>query len=113
MKSHPPRYSIRKYAVGAVSVLLGFFAGTQTVAADSATVAESPVESLASQPEEVRESQPVTALVSEATTQPEANVHRNLAPAPVTASTPASEISPSELDSLIRDAGPTWRACPP
>ena len=105
MKSHQPRYSIRKYAVGAVSVLLGFFAGTQTVAADSATVAESPVESLASQPEEVRESQPVTALVSEATTQPEANVHRNLAPAPVTASTPASEISPSELDSLIRDAG--------
>ena len=105
MKSHQPRYSIRKYAVGAVSVLLGFFAGTQTVAADSATVTESPVESLASQPEEVRESQPVTALVSEATTQPEANVHRNLAPAPVTASTPASEISPSELDSLIRDAG--------
>ena len=105
MKSHQPRYSIRKYAVGAVSVLLGFFAGTQTVAADSATVAESPVESLASQPEEVRESQPVTALVSEAATQPEANVHRNLAPAPVTASTPASEISPSELDSLIRDAG--------
>lgn len=105
MKSHQPRYSIRKYAVGAVSVLLGFLAGTQTVAADSATVAESPVESLASQPEEVRESQPVTALVSEATTQPEANVHRNLAPAPVTASTPASEISPSELDSLIRDAG--------
>ena len=105
MKSHQPRYSIRKYAVGAVSVLLGFFAGTQTVAADSATVAESPVESLASQPEEVRESQPVTALVSEATTQPEANVHRNLAPAPVTAFTPASEISPSELDSLIRDAG--------
>ena len=26
MKSHQPRYAIRKYAVGAASVLIGFFA---------------------------------------------------------------------------------------
>lgn len=35
MKSHQPRYAIRKYAVGAASVLIGFFAGAHVVAADS------------------------------------------------------------------------------
>ena len=35
MKSHQPRYAIRKYAVGAASVLIGFFAGAQVVAADT------------------------------------------------------------------------------
>ena len=35
MKSHQPRYAIRKYAVGAASVLIGFFAGAHVVAADT------------------------------------------------------------------------------
>ena len=38
MKSHQPRYAIRKYAVGAASVLIGFFAGAQVVAADTTSV---------------------------------------------------------------------------
>ena len=37
MKSHQPRYAIRKYAVGAASVLIGFFAGAHVVAADTPT----------------------------------------------------------------------------
>lgn len=37
MKSHQPRYAIRKYAVGAASVLIGFFASAQVVAADTPT----------------------------------------------------------------------------
>ena len=42
MKSHQPRYAIRKYAVGAASVLIGFFAGAHVVAADTPTTTESP-----------------------------------------------------------------------
>mgnify|MGYP003356730375 CR=1 FL=1 len=42
MKSDQPRYAIRKYAVGAASVLIGFFAGAQVVAADTPTTTESP-----------------------------------------------------------------------
>ena len=42
MKSHQPRYAIRKYAVGAASVLIGFFAGANVVAADTPTATDSP-----------------------------------------------------------------------
>ena len=42
MKSHQPRYAIRKYAVGAASVLIGFFVGAQVVAADTPTTTDSP-----------------------------------------------------------------------
>ena len=42
MKSHQPRYAIRKYAVGAASVLIGFFAGANVVAADTPTAIRQP-----------------------------------------------------------------------
>ena len=38
MKSHQPRYAIRKYAVGVASVLVGFFASGQVVAAHTPSV---------------------------------------------------------------------------
>ena len=46
MKSHQPRYAIRKYAVGVASVLVGFFASGQVVAADTPSVTESPATTL-------------------------------------------------------------------
>ena len=52
MKSHQPRYAIRKYAVGAASVLIGFFAGTQVVAADTTSVTDSPATTVPTQPSE-------------------------------------------------------------
>ena len=50
MKSHQPRYAIRKYAVGVASVLVGFFASGQVVAADTPSVTESPATTLPTQP---------------------------------------------------------------
>ena len=50
MKSHQPRYAIRKYAVGAASVLIGFFAGAHVVAADTPTTTESPATTVPTQP---------------------------------------------------------------
>ena len=52
MKSHQPRYAIRKYAVGVASVLVGFFASGQVVAADTPSVTESSATTLPTQPSE-------------------------------------------------------------
>lgn len=52
MKSHQPRYAIRKYAVGAASVLIGFFASAQVVAADTPTTTDSPATTVPTQPSE-------------------------------------------------------------
>ena len=52
MKSHQPRYAIRKYAVGAASVLIGFFAGAHVVAADTSSVTDSPATTVPTQPSE-------------------------------------------------------------
>lgn len=52
MKSHQPRYAIRKYAVGAASVLIGFFAGAHVVAADTSSVTDSPSTTVPTQPSE-------------------------------------------------------------
>ena len=52
MKSDQPRYAIRKYAVGAASVLIGFFAGANVVAADTPTATDSPSTTVPTQPNE-------------------------------------------------------------
>ena len=52
MKSDQPRYAIRKYAVGAASVLIGFFAGANVVAADTPTATDSPSTTVPTQPSE-------------------------------------------------------------
>ena len=52
MKSDQPRYAIRKYAVGAASVLIGFFAGAHVVAADTSSVTDSPSTTVPTQPSE-------------------------------------------------------------
>ena len=52
MKSHQPRYAIRKYAVGAASVLIGFLLVLMLGAADTPTTTESPATTVPTQPSE-------------------------------------------------------------
>ena len=77
MKSHQPRYAIRKYAVGAASVLIGFFASAQVVAADTPTTTESPATTVPTQPSEGK----ATLSPNEEASQP--TVEKPTAPAPI------------------------------
>ncbi len=77
MKSHQPRYAIRKYAVGAASVLIGFFAGAHVVAADTPTTTESPATTVPTQPNESES----TISLNEEASQPA--VEKPTAPAPI------------------------------
>ena len=101
MKSHQPRYAIRKYAVGAASVLIGFFAGAHVVAADTPTTTESPATTVPTQPSE-----------GEATLSPneeasQLTVEKPTAPAPIVDQSqptlPDRELRVSDLDRLIRE----------
>ena len=101
MKSHQPRYSIRKYAVGVASVLVGFFASGQVVAADTPSVTESPATTLPTQPSEGDLPQSAT----EESAQPV--VEKPTAPAPIVDQSqptlPDRELRASDLDRLIRE----------
>ncbi|MBZ2159655.1 family 20 glycosylhydrolase [Streptococcus australis] len=101
MKSHQPRYAIRKYAVGVASVLVGFFASGQVVAADTPSVTESPATTLPTQPSEGDLPQSAT----EETAQPV--VEKPTAPAPIVDQSqptlPDRELRASDLDCLIRE----------
>ena len=101
MKSHQPRYAIRKYAVGVASVLVGFFASGQVVAADTPSVTESPTTTLPTQPSEGDLPQPAT----EETAQPV--VEKPIVPAPIVEQSqptlPDRELRASDLDRLIRE----------
>ena len=101
MKSHQPRYAIRKYAVGVASVLVGFFAGGQAVAADTPSVTESSATTLPTQPSEGDLPLPAT----EETAQPV--VEKPTAPAPIVDQSqptlPDRELRASDLDRLIRE----------
>lgn len=101
MKSHQPRYSIRKYAVGVASVLVGFFASGQVVAADTPSVTESPATTLPTQPSEGDLPQSAT----EETAQPV--VEKPIVPAPIVEQSqptlPDRELRASDLDRLIRE----------
>ncbi|WP_293872916.1 family 20 glycosylhydrolase [Streptococcus sp. A12] len=101
MKSHQPRYAIRKYAVGVASVLVGFFASGQVVAADTPSVTESPATTLPTQPSEGDLPQSVT----EETAQPV--VEKSIVPAPIVEqrqpTLPDRELRASDLDRLIRE----------
>ena len=101
MKSHQPRYAIRKYAVGAASVLIGFFAGTQVVAADTTSVTDSPATTVPTQPSEGES----TISLNEEATQP--TVEKPTAPAPIVDQSqptlPDRELRVSDLDRLIRE----------
>ena len=101
MKSHQPRYAIRKYAVGVASVLVGFFASGQVVAADTPSVTESPATTLPTQPSEGDLPQSAT----EETAQPV--VEKPTAPAPIVDQSqptlPDRELRASDLDRLIRE----------
>lgn len=103
MKSHQPRYAIRKYAVGAASVLIGFFAGAQAVAADTPTTTESPATTVPTQPSEGES----TASLNEEASQP--TVEKPTAPAPIVDQSqpklPDRELRVSDLDRLIREEG--------
>lgn len=89
MKSHQPRYAIRKYAVGAASVLIGFFAGAQVVAADTPTTTESPATTVPTPPSE---GESTTSLNEEASQ-----------PAVEKPTLPDRELRVSDLDRLIRE----------
>ena len=101
MKSHQPRYAIRKYAVGVASVLVGFFASGQVVAADTPSVTESPATTPPTQPSEGDLPQSAT----EETAQPA--VEKPIVPAPIVEQSqptlPDRELRASDLDRLIRE----------
>ncbi|OFN92645.1 family 20 glycosylhydrolase [Streptococcus sp. HMSC057G03] len=101
MKSHQPRYAIRKYAVGAASVLIGFFAGAQVVAADTPTATDSPATTVPTQPSEGE----ATISLNEEASQP--TVEKPTAPAPIVDQSqptlPDRELRVSDLDRLIRE----------
>ena len=102
MKSHQPRYAIRKYAaVGAASVLIGFFAGAQVVAADTPTTTESPATTVPTPPSEGES----TTSLNEEASQPA--VEKPTAPAPIVDQSqptlPDRELRVSDLDRLIRE----------
>lgn len=101
MKSHQPRYAIRKYAVGVASVLVGFFASGQVVAADTPSVTESPATTLPTQPSEG--DLPLSA--TEEAAQPV--VEKPIVPAPIVDQSqptlPDRELRASDLDRLIRE----------
>ncbi|WP_049482643.1 family 20 glycosylhydrolase [Streptococcus parasanguinis] len=101
MKSHQPRYAIRKYAVGAASVLIGFFAGAHVVAADTPTTTESPATTVPTQPSEGES----TISLNEEASQP--TVEKPTAPAPIVDQSqptlPDRELRVSDLDRLIRE----------
>ena len=101
MKSHQPRYAIRKYAVGAASVLIGFFAGAHVVAADTPTTTESPATTVPTQPNESES----TISLNEEASQPA--VEKPTAPAPIVDQSqptlPDRELRVSDLDRLIRE----------
>ena len=101
MKSHQPRYAIRKYAVGAASVLIGFFVGAQVVAADTPTTTDSPATTVPTQPSEGES----TISLNEEASQP--TVEKPTAPAPIVDQSqptlPDRELRVSDLDRLIRE----------
>ena len=101
MKSHQPRYAIRKYAVGAASVLIGFFAGANVVAADTPTATDSPSTTVPTQPNEGES----TISLNEEASQP--TVEKPTAPAPIVDQSqptlPDRELRVSDLDRLIRE----------
>ena len=101
MKSHQPRYAIRKYAVGAASVLIGFFAGAHVVAADTPTTTESPATTVPTQPSEGK----ATLSPNEEASQP--TVEKPTAPAPIVDQSqptlPDRELRVSDIDRLIRE----------
>lgn len=101
MKSHQPRYAIRKYAVGAASVLIGFFVGAHVVAADTPTTTESPATTVPTQPSEGE----ATLSPNEEASQP--TVEKPTAPAPIVDQSqptlPDRELRVSDLDRLIRE----------
>ena len=101
MKSHQPRYAIRKYAVGAASVLIGFFAGANVVAADTPTATDSPSTTVPTQPNEGES----TISLNEEASQP--TVEKPTAPAPIVdhsqPTLPDRELRVSDLDRLIRE----------
>ena len=101
MKSHQPRYAIRKYAVEAASVLIGFFAGAHVVAADTPTTTESPATTIPTQPSEGE----ATLSPNEEASQP--TVEKPTAPAPIVDQSqptlPDRELRVSDLDRLIRE----------
>lgn len=101
MKSHQPRYAIRKYAVGAASVLIGFFAGAHVVAADTPTTTESPATTVPTPPSEGES----TASLNEKASQPA--VETPTVPAPIVDQSqptlPDRELRVSDLDRLIHE----------
>ena len=101
MKSHQPRYAIRKYAVGAASVLIGFFAGAHVVAADTSSATDSPSTTVPTQPSEGES----TISLNEEASQP--TVEKPTAPAPIVDQSqptlPDRELRVSDLDRLIRE----------
>ena len=101
MKSHQPRYAIRKYAVGAASVFIGFFAGAHVVAADTPTATDSPSTTVPTQPNESES----TISLNEEASQPA--VEKPTAPAPIVDQSqptlPDRELRVSDLDRLIRE----------
>lgn len=101
MKSHQPRYAIRKYAVGAASVLIGFFAGAHVVAADTSSVTDSPSTTVPTQPSEGGSTIPLNEEASQPT------VEKPTAPAPIVDQSqptlPDRELRVSDLDRLIRE----------
>ena len=101
MKSHQPRYAIRKYAVGAASVLIGFFAGAHVVAADTSSVTDSPSTTVPTQPSEGESTIPLNEEASQPT------VEKPTAPAPIVDQSqptlPDRELRVSDLDRLIRE----------
>ena len=101
MKSDQPRYAIRKYAVGAASVLIGFFAGANVVAADTPTATDSPSTTVPTQPNEGES----TISLNEEASQP--TVEKPTAPAPIVDQSqptlPDRELRVSDLDRLIRE----------
>ena len=101
MKSHQPRYAIRKYAVGAASVLIGFFAGAHVVAADTSSVTDSPSTTVPTQPSEGES----TISLNEEASQP--TVEKPTAPAPIVDQSqpalPDRELRVSDLNRLIRE----------
>lgn len=101
MKSHQPRYAIRKYAVGAASVLIGFFAGAHVVAADTPSVTDSSSTTVPTQPSEGES----TISLNEEASRP--TVEKPTAPAPIVDQSqptlPDRELRVSDLDRLIRE----------
>lgn len=101
MKSHQPRYAIRKYAVGAASVLIGFFAGAQGVVADTPSVTDSPSTTVPTKPSQGESTIPLNEEASQPT------VEKPTAPAPIVDQSqptlPDRELRVSDLDRLIRE----------